>query len=276
MEADPLVQLVSRALRREITELVSERLPTGPLVEVDRIRWRGPDGQGRLLFSRFHEAATTEVQLLPFLSRKRLPVPRVVARGIPPVRAAERRPWLLTEEPLGVALSERPDAAARARAAELVREIQAGTMKDEPALTALGVPALPASRIRDDAMAAVDLLDRHDAARLRDLADGLHAASLESLGIALVHGDYGLHRVRAHDVASVVTDWLRAHLGCPLQDFVALGVEPPMGAELVDRGIVLHHLFAIRWYAWQAQAGIRAKYECAQRVRALLSAAVPI
>ena len=285
MAADPLRGLVARALRTEVLELASEHVDTSPLVEIDRIRWRGPQGEGRLLFSRFHEAATVEVQLLPFLSRKGLPVPRVVARGVPPSRAPERRTWLLTEEPDGVVLSRRPDGDAARRAATVLREIQTATANDEPALTALGVPALPASRIRDEALAAVDLLDRHDAARLRERAYALDAVGLEALGVALVHGDYGLRRVRALAGANVVTDWLRAHLGCPLQDLARLcldlrdrAIEDEAlrafgrGADLLDQAAALQRLFQIRWYAWHAQLAIRSKEDCGQRVRALLDA----
>lgn len=265
---------------------MSERAHTGPLVEVDRIRWQGPAGEGRLLFSRFHEAATTEVQLLPFLSRKGLPVPRVVARGVPPSRAAERRPWLLVEDPEGIPLSERLHAEAGPRAASALRGIQVATAADEPALTALGVPALPASRIRTEALSAVDLLDRAAARRLRELADACDVVGLEALGVSLVHGDYSPENVVAVDDRVLVVHWLRAHLGCPLQDLarpwlelgrpdtvVADEAQRAYGGEprLIDQAASLQRLFTIRWHAWEAQVGIRTKDDSAERVRALLA-----
>lgn len=284
LASEPFAQLVARALRTEVEEVLTERATTSPLVEVDRVRWRGSGGEGRLLFCRFHESAPVEAQLLPFLSRKGLPVPRVIARGVPPPHAPERRPWLLLDD-----LPRDPlprDAAWARRAAETLRTIQRETARDEPALSALGLPLLPPARIRTDAIGAVDLLERDDAGRLRALAERCDAEALEALGFSLAHGDYTTRNLVARADGVVVVDWLRAHLGCPLQDLAWLAADLRRADAALARGAVeaygaegalladaerLQRLFAIRWQWRLVERGVRAKSDAAARVRALLA-----
>jgi hypothetical protein len=279
---DPLVGLVARALRTEVEELSVERLEGSAIAEIDRIRWRGPNASGRLRFTRSAEATSVEVQLLPFLSRRGVPVPRVVARGIPPGHAPERRPWILTEDIEESSICDEADGQLAEAAGATLAAIQRATAADEPALSALGVPALPASRIREEALGAADLLARGDAMRLRTLSDRLDAPALEALGVALVHGAFGCDTVRVGERSLIVTSWMRAHLGCPLQDLARLhedllavsaavaeaalrGYGAPTG--LLSQAELLQQLSETRWWSRLSSARLVDREAAAGRIR---------
>lgn len=285
MAADPLVSLVARALRAEVASVEVESVATTPLAEDQRLRWRGPAGEGILRFLRVHERAMTEPMLLPHLSRKGLPVPRVVARGVPPPHAPERRAWVLTEEVAGAPLCDGIDLDLARRAGETLRALQEGTARDEPALRALGVPALAPVRVRDDALAAVGLLAESEADRLRALAAGVDVDALASLGARLAHGAFGCEALRRDGDGVVVLNWTRAHLGCPLMDLAHLARDlrdrDPMLAEAAVRGYgedasLLPHaerlqaLFDVRWIAWEVQEGILARDAAPRLLGAIL------
>jgi aminoglycoside phosphotransferase (APT) family kinase protein len=262
MVPEALVSLVSRALRTSVEEADVERVATTPLVEADRITWRASGGGGSLIFSRLTAAVSLEAQLLPFLSRKGLPVPRVLARGLPPPHANERRPWLLTEEVSGSSLCEVASEANVRRAAAIIAELQRATSHDAPALTALGVPALDAARIRDEALVARRFLDPSGAQALETLAERLDVTSIDSIGATLVHGTYGCSNVIIDGTGAIVVDWTRAHLGCPLLDLARLTDDlraPELRAAAiagygadgrrVDDVDLLRRLFEVRWCA---------------------------
>jgi aminoglycoside phosphotransferase (APT) family kinase protein len=281
MASDALVGLVSRALRIEVEEAGTERIATAPLAEVDRIRWRAANGSGTLVFKRLAEAVSLEAHLLPFLSRRGVPVPRVVARGVPPARANERRPWLLMEDVNGSPLCDALTESAARQAGAMIADLQEVTRTDEPALRALGVPRLTASRIRDDALEAREFLEPGEARALSALAERLDPDAMDGLGVALVHGDYGCASILIRDDTAVVVDWARAHLGCPLLDMARLtedlrqhprvlaAAADAFGAERrrVADAQILQRLFEVRWYALLANRGLMTRVAAAQNAR---------
>ena len=276
---------MARALGTAVEELAVERIATSARAEIDRITWRGPHGSGRLLFKRMHRAASLEAGLLPFLSRRRLPVERVVSSGIPPAHVREPRPWVLTLEPEGAPLCAPATRESARLAGEALATIQRATRGDAGVLTALGVPTLSPSRIRDEAPASADLLGEEDAARLRSLSAGLDVSALDALGLVLVHGAYDCARVLVAEGRPVALDWSRAHLGCPLEDVARLHTDlarrgaaiaqeflEGYGEDVATLGAarILGQLFDVRWLAWEASEGLRAREESAALVRTIL------
>ncbi|OLC52879.1 MAG: hypothetical protein AUH85_15555 [Chloroflexi bacterium 13_1_40CM_4_68_4] len=279
MAADPLVGLVARALRTDVEAISVERLAATPLAEVDRIVWRGPSGEGRLLFRRFRREASVEAALLPLLARRGLPVETVLASGIPPRHAPEQRPWLLSVEPEGIELCRGQVEDAR-RAASALRAIHEGMRNELPLLRALGVPELTPATLRDEAIAATALLSGEDAERLRAL---VAATGAEQAGpLSLVHGAAACDRVLVQGERVIVLDWSRAHIGSPLEDVGALvgSLEGDVGrAALEGLGVApervpdaerLHRLAAVRWHAWEAREGIRPLRDAAAAMAAAL------
>jgi aminoglycoside phosphotransferase (APT) family kinase protein len=281
MPDEAFVGLISRALRTTVHEISRERIGDSALAETERVRWHGPEGEGRLVFKRVAEGASLEVQLLPFLARRGLPVPRVWARGIPPRHASERRPWLLADDTDGATLCEQATEALARQAGEFVVALQRVTANDKPALVALGVPPLTASGIRDEALAATELLEAAAVSRLAALAAELDVARLEALGTSLVHGDFGCPSIIVGPTSLLVVEWSRAHLGCPLQDLAALVMSlRPLGARLADAAIAgfggdagllqqaqfLHSLYVVRWFAFLARSGIISRAHAASAI----------
>lgn len=288
MPSDPLASLVARALGVQVDAVEVERVATSPLVEVDRVRWRGPGGSGALWFQRMAQAASVEIGLLPLLARRAVAVPRVVASGIPPRHVREPRPWLLLEEPPSRTLCDAPDAATARAAGAALAQLQTATARDLTTLEALHVPALPPARVRDEALEAVGLLDEADAARLRRVAARLDVPALASLAQTLVHGALACRNVRVDDGRVVLVGWTRAHLGCELEDLARLCAElRECDRLLVDAaregfggattGLrdaeLLHWLSLIRWYAWELREGLGPRDEEVARIRRALAAA---
>ncbi len=280
MAADPLVGLVARALRTDVDAISVERIETTALTEVDRIRWRGPSGEGRLIFRRMRRAASVEAALLPALARRGLAVETVLASGIPPRHAAEQRPWVLTVEPEGAPLCERPAADAR-RGAEALRAAHGAMREDVPLLRALGLPELPPEALRNEALAAASLLPARDADRLRALARATDVAALARAPTTLAHGALACERVLLADGRVILRDWTRAHVGSPLVDVGALVASLhardaslaraalegyPIAAELLPDAERLHRLAVVRWHAWEAREGLRPLGECARDI----------
>jgi hypothetical protein len=288
LRSDPFAALVSRALGARVDDVAVERLAepeeTGR-AETDRLRWRGPDGEGVLLFRRFPVPASVEVGLLPYLARRGAPVPRVIASGVPPRHVREPRPWILIEAGATPTLCEAADPSAARRAVEAILALQGAVAADLATLRSLRVLELPASRIRDEAWWAEELLAPQDVARLEQVAARLDAARLEALGTTLVHGALSCANVLLADGARFVR-WSRAHLGCPLHDVARLALDlrardPAMAsatlqdapAAEVRQAELLHWLSAIRWHAWESRETLRARPECAELVRRALARA---
>lgn len=284
MADDPLLGLVSRALGAPVDEIAVERVRTSPLAEVDRIRWRGAAGQGRLLFKRMHRAASVEAGLLPALARRGFPVEEVLASGIPPRHVAEPRPWILVREAEGVALCELAAAESR-RTAEALRAIHTSTQADLALLRVLGVAELSPDAIRDEALAATALLAPPDAARLREIVTAFRPEAVGGAPPALVHGDLVCENVSAVRERLVFREWSRAHVGSPLEDVGALARSlrarsPALAAAALDAYPVdpavlgqaerLHVLAAVRWHAWEAREGIRTMRESADAIAPLI------
>ncbi len=285
MAADPLLGLVARALRAEVDAISVERIETSPLAEVDRIRWRGPGGEGRLLFRRMRREASVEAALLPVLARRGLAVENVLASGIPPRHVAEQRPWVLAVEPEGAPLCERGVTDAR-RAAQAVSATHEAMRDELPLLKALGLPELPPATLRDEALAATALLPRDDADRLRALAAETRVDAVAGAAPTLVHGAFTCERVLVNGDRLVVRDWKRAHVGSGLEDLGALvrslrARDPaaaraalegyPVEPELLRDAERLHQLAVVRWYAWEAREGLRHLAECALDIAAALA-----
>lgn len=287
MATDAFTALVSRALRTEVESVEVERVATTPLAEVDRVRWRARDTSGILLFKRMPRVASVEAALVPYLARRGVPVPTVLASGIPPAHVREPRPWLLIADVGGAPLASVATPELAREAARILLRLHRATEGDAT-LTALGVPTLPASRIRAEALDAAELLDPPDAERLRSLAARVDVAALESLDTVLVHGDYGGESLRVADGKLLVLEWARAHLGCPLQDLarlcVELGARDPALAhaareafdapeEQLAAAESLQELSAIRWFAWQARKDLAPRDEARALIRGVLGAA---
>jgi aminoglycoside phosphotransferase (APT) family kinase protein len=286
--SDPFAALVSRALGTQVHDVAVERLAEteeSGRAETDRLRWRGSDGDGVLLFRRFPVAASLEVGLLPYLARRGAPVPRVVASGVPPRHVREPRPWILIEAGATPTLCEVHDPSAARRAAEAIFALQHAVAPDLATLRSLRVPELPASRIREESRWAEELLAPQDFARLEQVLARLDAAGLEALGTTLVHGALSCTNVLLADGARFVR-WSRAHLGCPLHDVARLAADlrerdPEMAratlqdapAAEVRQADLLHWLSSIRWHAWESREALRARPQCAELVRGALARA---
>lgn len=284
MAADPLLGLVTRALGVAVDAIEVERVRTTPLAEVDRIRWRGPTGEGRLLFKRMHRNASVEAGLLPALARRGSPVEAVLASGIPPRHVPEPRPWILVREAEGVPLCAAGADDAR-RAAALLRSMHDGAREQLALFRALGVPELSPQTVVEEALAAAPLLEPRHAERLRALASGLRFEALASAAPTLAHGDLTCERVVARDERVVILDWMRAHVGSPLEDVGALvgslrardaSLVPaaldgyPIDVDALAEAERLHLLAVVRWYAWEARERIRPLGECAAAIAAAI------
>lgn len=276
MASEPLVALVARATGAAVDAVDEERLESGPLREVDRLRWRGPLGGGTLLFRRFARGASVEAALLPLLARRGLAVEGVLASGIPPRHVAEQRPWVLSVEPEGQTLCARAEDTAVRRAVEALRAAHVAMRGELATLLALGVPELPPTTLRDEALAATALLGPGDARRLRALADATRLDALATVPSTLAHGAATCGRILV-GASVVVLDWSRAHVGCPLIDLGALvdSFEPARATvevepDLVDDAIRLYRLGVVRWHAFEAREGLRPLDDCARDIVAAL------
>lgn len=280
MASDPLLGLVSRALGVAVERIAVERIRASPLAEVDRIRWRGPAGEGSLLFKRMHRLAGVEAGLLPALARRGSPVEAVLASGIPPRHAPEPRPWVLVREAEGIPLCAGGERVIET-AASALRSLHEGTKDELSLLRALGLPELAPGAIVEEALAATSLLESADARRLSALAGELDLEALAAAGTSLVHGDLVCERVLARDGDVVFLDWARAHLGSPLEDVGALsrslrrrdvalagrwGAAYPLDDTTLMHAERLHLLAAIRWQAWEGREGIRPLGESAAEI----------
>ncbi len=268
MPDDPLAALVSRALGVRVEEVAVERVSTSAVADVDRIRWRGDGRSGVLRFARLRREASVEAALLPYLSRRGIPVPAVLASGLPPAHVRESRPWVLTTEVEGPPLAEVATPELRGAALATLEALKRATSGD-PTLDALGVPRLPPLRVRDEALAAAELLPPELAERLRALAARLDPSELDA-DVALVHGDYGGDNLRVFGGKLVVLGWERAHLGSPLEDRARLARD--LGETVREDADALRRLAAVRWYGWLARSGWIVREELAHRAREIVDA----
>lgn len=253
---DPFAALVSRALGVAVDSVEAERLDREEEVagaETQRVRWRGPDDAGSVLYRRYPAKASVEAALLPLLARRLAPVPKVHASGVPPRHAAEARPWLLMGDP-GDIVAKRSDAIAALVAA------RAAVARDATTLQSLGVPRLPPSRIRDEALWSEELFEASDFSRVERLASSLDAARLDAVGATLVHGAFEGGNAVSGASGTTILGWSRAHLGCALIDDPG---EDQDGARLAA-------LFAIRWHAWEARESLRPRRQAAELVLRVL------
>lgn len=284
MPAEPLLALVARATGEAVEAVDETRIESGPLREVDRLRWRGSGGGGTLLFRRFARAAGVEAALLPLLSRRGLAVETVLASGIPPRHAPEQRPWVLSVEPEGDPLCDHAEAGAARRAAEALRAAHDAMRGELATLRALGVPQLGPETLRDEALAATALLAPEDAGALRALADATDVAALAAIPPTLVHGAATCERARVGARVTIL-DWSRAHVGCALADpaalFRSLEARHPDAARAAVDGagidprslpdaVRLSRLGAVRWHAFEAREGLRPLGDTARDIVAAL------
>ena len=249
---DPFASLVARALGVAVDSVEAERLDRDEEVagaETQRVRWRGPDASGTVLYRRYPVKAAVEPALLPLLARRHAPVPQVHASGVPPRHAPEARPWLLLSDP-GDTPAGRDDTVAALAAT------RAAVARDTNTLRSLGVPSLPPSRVSDEARWAEELLDAADFARVERLAASLDLPRLDAIGTTLVHGGLDTGYALRGAGGTTLVGWSRAHLGCALIDDP--GTDPD-GARLAA-------LFAIRWHAWEARESLRARRPAAELI----------
>jgi hypothetical protein len=257
MARDPFADLITRALGRAVERVETERVDgVGEIggAETERVRWTANGETGSLLFRRYPPRGAIEAAILPILARRHAPVPEVLASGVPPRHAPESRPWLLMRDP-GDVPADRADTLAA------MHHARAAIGRDLTTLASLGVPSLPPSRVRDEALWSEELLDADEFDRVRELAASLDAGRLDAREPTLVHGALDLAAASREDSEpAVLLGWSRAHLGSPLVD------EPHLDAA----GPILASLFAIRWYAWEAREMLRARVRAAELVRAEL------
>lgn len=225
-DEDPLGALVARSVGGEVRGVRTEELDTEDGIERKRVHFTRDDQATTLLFERSARGALTEAQLLPFLARKTVHVPRVHSRGIPPGHVALGA-WLLLED-----LSE-AESACDGDVGEIVRAkvaIERAVAADAPALRALGVPTrMPLDVVR---------LGGGDASAEEA------AQELAGWPITLVHGDLVCRRARRTDRGVVITRWAAVHLGCGLLDAVRLASDLRGNARSRDADAIIDRYVA--------------------------------
>jgi len=258
MTVDPLTSFIARSLRAEVSEVSSEVIAQNARLQLERITFRQEGAERSVVMKRVPPEDALEVQLLPLLARKTDRVPIVHARGIPPPAVAAW-PWVLTEDLADTASACHGDLAAVVRAKGAVERAVA---RDEPALRALGVPAL----------APIGLVERatERAAIDRPIdADARAAASeLARLPVVLCHGDLTCANARTSERGVILVEWRRAFLGCGLLDIARFAAD----AEVFTGKEVGTELFAIYSHASGTPVTERL-IRAARRVHAALSRA---
>lgn len=233
---DPLVALIARSLRAEVSDVRSEIVRKDASVELERVRFVQEGRPRSLVFKRVPTDRALEVQLLPFLARKTDRVPTVHARGIPPPMVPAPQ-WVLTEDLLDApsACEADPRAIVEAKIA-----VERAVERDAPALRALGVQELSPATLADRVAAAVEGTSDGDGVT----AEAREAARrLAKWPAGLVHGDLVCVKAVETDRGVVLVGWEGAYLGCPLLDIVRLT------ADIVERGNAVLGIGLSRLYA---------------------------
>ena len=201
---DPLGSLVARSVGGDVRDVRAEELAAEDGLERKRMRFTHDGHTTSALFERSPRGMVMEAQVVPFLARKTVHVPRVHSRGIPPAHAS-LGPWLLLED-----LSD-AGSACDGDATDVIRAkiaVERAVAADGPALRALGVPVrTPLDIAREE---------RGDA-NAEEVA-----VELGDWPVALVHGDLTCERARRAERGVVLVRWSAAHLGCGLLDAVRL------------------------------------------------------
>jgi len=209
---DPLGSLVTRSVGGDVQDVRAEELVAEDGLERKLLRFTRDGHATTALFERSPRGIVMEAQVLPFLARKTLHVPRVHSRGIPPAHTS-LGPWLLLED-LGDAAN-----ACDGDATDVIRAkiaVERAVAADGPALRALGVPVrTPLDVVRQESGDA----NAEEA-----------AVELGAWPVALVHGDLTCERARRAERGVVLLRWSAAHLGCGLLDAIRLA------ADLRERG----------------------------------------
>ena len=209
---DPLGSLVTRSVGGDVQDVRAEELVAEDGLERKLLRFTRDGHATTALFERSPRGIVMEAQVLPFLARKTLHVPRVHSRGIPPAHTS-LGPWLLLED-LGDAAN-----ACDGDATDVIRAkiaVERAVAADGPALRALGVPVrTPLDVVRQESGDA----NAEEA-----------AVELGAWPVALVHGDLTCERARRAERGVVLMRWSAAHLGCGLLDAIRLA------ADLRERG----------------------------------------
>lgn len=187
-ERDPLADLVSRSVGARIDAVAVEELRGDEAVERKRLRYTTTAGPTSVIFERRPKGATLEAQLLPFLARKTVHVPRVHARGLPPPHVS-LGPWILMEDVLAAPPGCDGDPADIVRAK---LAIERAVATDVPALRALGVP------------------------------EHRGEGALSSAPIGLVHGALTCASAHRSERGVVLVDWSHAFLGPTVLDAASL------------------------------------------------------
>ena len=187
-ERDPLADLVSRSVGARIDAVAVEELDGDAGVERKRLRYTTTAGPTSVIFERRPKGATLEAQLLPFLARKTVHVPRVHARGLPPPHVS-LGPWVLMEDVLAAPPGCDGDPADILRAK---LAIERAVATDQPALRALGVP------------------------------EHRGEGALSSAPIGLVHGALICASAHRSERGVVIVDWSHAFLGPTVLDAASL------------------------------------------------------
>ena len=212
MSQDPLTAFVSRSLRADVSGVRSELVAKNALIEVERIRFSQDGVERSLALKRVPHDDSLEVQLLPFLARKTDRVPRVLARGVPPV-AVPAWPWVMTEDFLDTTSACHEDA----RAIVLTKvAIERAVATDAPALKALGVKTLTPVELVERA------LERAATDRPVDAEARAAAGLLSRLPTVLCHGELACTHARLTARGVILMEWRRAYLGCGLLDMAEL------------------------------------------------------
>ena len=201
---DPLAALVARSIGGDVRDVRAEELAEEDGVERRRLHFTHDGRTTTALFERAARGALVEAQLLPFLARKTVHVPRVHSRGIPPAHVA-LGPWLLLED-----LSDAP-SACEGNATDVVRAkiaVERAVAADAPALRALGVPV----------RTPLDVVRQHGGDRNAEEA----ARTLAAWPVSLVQGGLTCEHARTAERGVVLTRWSEAHLGCALLDAIRL------------------------------------------------------